>query len=111
MLLEVGFLGAPRLIDVLRRQTPHCGVVLVEQPRVSREHLVRPVPVAPESPGAGSPAARPPTTSQTGAEASGRPEKLSCCGSVRAAVLPFAGRCLLEDKISESDEEVNKPCF
>lgn len=49
MLLKVPFLVTPSFIDILRCQPPHCGVVLVKEPRMSREQPTWPVFVVPKT--------------------------------------------------------------
>lgn len=62
---HVGFLGLSRFVRC--RQLSHCGVVLVQQPRVSGEQLVGPVPLS----AATSPSA-PDTPAEDSAETSSR---------------------------------------
>lgn len=72
MLLRVCFLGVSGFVQILRRQPSHRGVILVEQSRVSREQLARPVPVVFQMFSVGAAAAGPLTpvytSNQTGAE-------------------------------------------
>lgn len=49
MLLKVPFLVTSCFIDILRCQPPHCGVVLVKEPRMSREQPTWPVFVVPQT--------------------------------------------------------------
>lgn len=66
---HVCFLGVSRFARC--RQLSHCGVVLVQQPCVSREQLVGPVPLSPGSSTAASPPA-PNTPGKDSAETSSR---------------------------------------